>query len=149
VVVGSLLGLARSCLLLRRLCRTAVPVDGATLALCRELCRTYAVPVPAVRRSPFVTSPCVIGLVRPTILLNEDTALAPPPLSSGVTAPLSKGGPGGSGPIATSLSSQPAPALVNAPLDPSLPSILAHELAHIARHDAFWNLLRYVSSAFL
>src|SRR5262249_27387988 len=97
----------RSWAALRALCRGAAPVDEGTTRLCTALCRSYGLQPPALRRSPFVTSPCVIGIRRPVILLTDDAA-----------------------------------ALETA-------DVLAHELAHVARHDGLWNLLRRVPTAFL
>ncbi|NQT15879.1 MAG: PD40 domain-containing protein, partial [Planctomycetes bacterium] len=73
--------LAGSCFLLTRLVaaylgvvrlsRTACQVESATVAECRAVARRMGVRPPLVRRSPFVASPCLVGLCRPMILLPE------------------------------------------------------------------------------
>jgi Zn-dependent protease with chaperone function len=102
-----LVRLARSWFALRKLCRGAVAVDDATARLCERLATSFGIPSPELRRSPFVSSPCVIGIRRPMILLGDDVA----------------------------------------PLDAA--DVLAHELAHVARHDGLWNLLRQIATSCL
>ncbi|MHC4178075.1 MAG: M56 family metallopeptidase, partial [Planctomycetota bacterium] len=51
--------------------RTACEAGPATLAQCRAVAGRLGVRPPAVRKSPFVTSPCLVGLFRPTVLLSE------------------------------------------------------------------------------
>ena len=77
----SLLGLAVAAVLLirlmmawrrmNRLRSTAVIADPATQHLCQELAALLSVSAPQVLRSPYVTSPCLAGLVRPAVLLPE------------------------------------------------------------------------------
>jgi hypothetical protein len=105
-----LIRLGRSCWVGRALVRCSVPVDKQTVALYQELAGSYGIALPDVHRSPFVTSPCVVGIWRPTILLTEDDA----------------GGDLASGDLA---------------------SVLAHELAHVARRDGVWNLLRHAATS--
>ncbi len=54
-----------------RLRRSACEVDSATVDQCRAVALRLGVSPPSVRRSPFVTSPCLVGLARPTVLLPE------------------------------------------------------------------------------
>jgi len=56
---------------LARLRRGAIRADADTMALCHELASTFAVPAPAVLRSPYLPSPCLAGIRRPAVLLPE------------------------------------------------------------------------------
>jgi beta-lactamase regulating signal transducer with metallopeptidase domain/Tfp pilus assembly protein PilF len=113
----SLVWLAGSSLLLARLvvahfqvaaiCRTAVRCGDEIQGLCRQLSRQLAVTPPEVLQTPFVASPCLVGILRPVILLPED-------LPGEVTG-----------------------------------AALVHELAHLRRGDAAWNLARRVAVAVL
>jgi beta-lactamase regulating signal transducer with metallopeptidase domain len=84
---------------LNRLCREAVSAEPAIQDACRELAALLDVAAPQVRRSPYLSSPCLAGWPRSTVLLPE--------------------------------------------ADPSLPArdVLIHELAHLRRGDAAWNLV--------
>ncbi len=108
-VLGSLIFVVRLLIdhvRLARVRRLAVSADGDSDRLCRQLAaRMHLVP-PPVLRTPYVSSPCLAGIVRPTILLPEELAS-------------------------------------------ELPAVLVHELAHLARRDAFWNLLRHLAVALL
>lgn len=71
-LAGSSLLLVRltvACLRARRLQASSSPVGDHIDALCRELASRLGVTPPAVRQSPFVASPCLLGCLRPTILL--------------------------------------------------------------------------------
>jgi hypothetical protein len=102
-----LIRLGRSCWVGRGVVRCSAPVDEQAVALCDKIAWSLGIAPPDVRRSPFVTSPCVVGVWHPTILLPEDDA-------------------GG-----------------------DLASVLAHELAHVARRDGAWNLLRHAATSCL
>jgi beta-lactamase regulating signal transducer with metallopeptidase domain len=102
-----LVRLARSCLALRLICRGAVAVDRPTAVLCEKLAMSFGIDCPDLRQSPFVASPCAVGILRPTILLSDDENV----------------------------------------LDVS--DVLAHELAHVARRDGLWNLLRHAATSCL
>jgi beta-lactamase regulating signal transducer with metallopeptidase domain/peroxiredoxin len=54
--------------------RTASPVDSQTIKDCRALAKQIGVPVPRVLRSPFSTSPLLLGVLRPVIILPEEEA---------------------------------------------------------------------------
>ena len=56
-----------------RIRRLAVPTDESTLEVCEELSRALQVKTPQVLSSPFLPGPCLTGLIRPTILLPEDS----------------------------------------------------------------------------
>jgi beta-lactamase regulating signal transducer with metallopeptidase domain len=91
---------------LRHLRRSAASVDDEDRRLCNELAARMQLVPPALLRSPYVSSPCLAGVMRPTILLPEEV---------------------------------PA----------ELPAVLVHELAHLARGDGWWNLLRHVAVSLL
>ena len=57
-----------------RLRRSACEAGSASMAECRVVAERLGIRPPAVRRSPFVTSPCLVGLRRPTVLLPEGDA---------------------------------------------------------------------------
>jgi beta-lactamase regulating signal transducer with metallopeptidase domain len=99
--------LARAWLGIRSLCRASIEVDRATALLCQKLSQSYGIACPELRRSPFVTSPCAVGIWRPTILLTDDDSSL------------------------------------------NVGDVLAHELAHVARHDGLWNFLRHVATSCL
>jgi beta-lactamase regulating signal transducer with metallopeptidase domain len=61
--------------LTRQLLRTTHPADLQTSSDCRTLARELNALVPAVLRSPFVSSPSLVGVFRPAILLPEQEAL--------------------------------------------------------------------------
>jgi beta-lactamase regulating signal transducer with metallopeptidase domain len=83
---------------------SASPADPALQAVCRELASRLGVAAPSVLRSPFLFSPCLDGIRRPTILLPADC-------------------------------------------EENLEETFAHELAHLARRDGLWNLLRRSATA--
>jgi hypothetical protein len=56
---------------LGRLCSSATEADPATIATCREQAGRMRVAAPEVKHSPFLSSPCLVGLYRPVILLPE------------------------------------------------------------------------------
>jgi beta-lactamase regulating signal transducer with metallopeptidase domain/HEAT repeat protein len=95
----------RGAVLLRR---SAGPVDGKLTRLCETLAARIGVPAPSVLQSPFLSSPVLLGLRKPSIVLPEET---------------------------------PEPEKCKA--------IFAHELAHLARGDVFWNFLAHLSTAVL
>lgn len=90
---------------LTRLRKEASLASEETHRFCEEVAASMAVPAPEVRCSPYLPSPCLAGLRRPTILL-PDTPLTMP-----------------------------------------LRDVLVHELAHVARNDCLWNLLRQVATS--
>lgn len=90
-----------------RLRASAVPAGPVAEGLCRELALKLRVRPPALLRTPFLHSPCLDGLWRPTILLPEEDA------------------------------------------EGDLREALVHELAHLARRDPLWNLIRRSSTALL
>ena len=53
--------------------RMAVLTDESTLEVCQELSRALQVKKPQVLSSPFLPGPCLTGLIRPAILLPEDS----------------------------------------------------------------------------
>lgn len=67
-----LLRLARAWWSMTRLRRRAVPADATTTEVCRGLAIQMRVQAPNVECSPYVPSPCLTGLFRPTILLPEE-----------------------------------------------------------------------------
>ncbi|AMV37673.1 M56 family metallopeptidase [Planctomyces sp. SH-PL62] len=72
--VGTLFLLARMLVRqgrMRRLRDSAADVEPETQALCEAIARELGVRTPPVRRSPFLSSPCLDGLTRPMILLPE------------------------------------------------------------------------------
>ena len=95
--------LATAWWLLFRLRRGAVPADAAIGRSCRELAAQLGVAAPEVLCSPYLPSPCLVGLRKPAVLLPE------------------------------------------AELSLSIRDVLVHELAHLARHDCHWNLLRQLA----
>lgn len=72
--LGSLLLLLRllaAHLGILRLRRSACDAERATVEQCGAVARRLGIRPPPVLRSPFVTSPCLVGLVHPTVLLPE------------------------------------------------------------------------------
>jgi beta-lactamase regulating signal transducer with metallopeptidase domain len=67
-----LLRLAVACRGAQRLLATAGPANPEVVALCRELSSRVGVAAPAVRQSPYVASPCLVGCRQPVILLPAD-----------------------------------------------------------------------------
>lgn len=62
---------------LRRLIRNSTPVDNQILTECDRLARQVNVATPRLLRSPFLPSPCLAGIRRPTILMPaEDSKLS-------------------------------------------------------------------------
>jgi hypothetical protein len=90
---------------LNRLCEEGVSAEPAIQEACLAVTALLEVAAPRVLRSPYVTSPCLAGWPRSTVLLPE--------------------------------------------ADPSLPArdVLIHELAHLRRGDAGWNLLGRLAEA--
>jgi len=66
-----LLRLASGQILVWRLRRRAHPAKPETTSRCRDLAGRMGIRCPLVLRSPFVSSPCLIGMVHPAILLPE------------------------------------------------------------------------------
>jgi len=62
---------------LARLRRGATAADAATRELCAALASQMQVKAPSVLRSPYVPSPCLAGLLRPTVLLPEEQIQLP------------------------------------------------------------------------
>ncbi|TWU01155.1 M56 family metallopeptidase [Stieleria varia] len=62
-----ILGVSRA----RRLIRVSRPADAETIALMRDLCEQLGVRLPRLLTTELVDSPCVVGTIRPTILLRE------------------------------------------------------------------------------
>jgi beta-lactamase regulating signal transducer with metallopeptidase domain/uncharacterized GH25 family protein len=60
-----------------RLCRQGAEADASLSAVCRELASMIGVSPPTIRYSPYVSSPCLGGLSKATILLPELEAAAP------------------------------------------------------------------------
>jgi len=54
-----------------RLVASACEVDSGTAARCRAMAARFALRPPLLRQSALVTGPCLVGLVRPVILLPE------------------------------------------------------------------------------
>jgi len=73
LVVSSvmLVRLAASCAATRSLRTSAREADPETASQCRALAARMGVRAPPVLRSPLVTSPCLVGLCRPAILLPD------------------------------------------------------------------------------
>ncbi len=63
--------LAAAWWLLYRLRRGAVPAEATIRRTCRELAARLGVAVPEVLCSPYLPSPCLVGLRRPAVLLPE------------------------------------------------------------------------------
>ena len=62
---------------LRRLIRNSTPVDNQILTECDRLAKQINVATPRLLRSPFLPSPCLAGIRRPTILMPaEDSKLS-------------------------------------------------------------------------
>lgn len=61
---------------LLRLRQSSSPVALETVILCEELAHALGVSAPEVRQSPFLASPCLVGLLCPLILLPADQAEA-------------------------------------------------------------------------
>ena len=57
---------------MRQIRAAAVPAEPAVARLCADLASALNLAPPRVARSPFLASPCVVGLWRPLILLPED-----------------------------------------------------------------------------
>jgi beta-lactamase regulating signal transducer with metallopeptidase domain len=51
---------------------SAVPAGPVAQGLCADLARRMGVRTPALMRTPFLSSPCLVGLRRPAIVLPED-----------------------------------------------------------------------------
>ena len=78
--VVSVIWLVRLAVSWRRLSRlrhAATFADRQTELICREIAGEMGVTAPEVRRSPFVSTPCVTGLRRPAILLPEEAISMP------------------------------------------------------------------------
>lgn len=75
--------------------------DGseASISTCHYVARCLGMRPPSVRTTPFLSSPCLVGIARPTILLTESDSA-----------------------------------------NPKL-EVFVHEMAHLRRRDAFWQLL--------
>ena len=71
-----LIRLAQSALSLRRLTQQAVPAAESEQALADRLASEFGARAVPVRRSPLVPSPCLAGMLRPTILLPDAETLA-------------------------------------------------------------------------
>ena len=57
---------------LEKLCLTAHLPDARTIEICNESAKWMNVSPPAVLRSPFLTSPCLVGIRSPVVLLPAD-----------------------------------------------------------------------------
>jgi beta-lactamase regulating signal transducer with metallopeptidase domain len=57
--------------------QTALPTDGQTISLCLTLAERLGVRAPSVLQTPFASSPLLMGVLRPVILLPEQTGDAP------------------------------------------------------------------------
>ena len=60
----------------RRLCRlrsSAMGAEADTLGMCRRVASLMGIAAPEVKHSPYLPSPCLAGLRRPTVLLPETT----------------------------------------------------------------------------
>jgi beta-lactamase regulating signal transducer with metallopeptidase domain len=74
-LAGSIILGLRLCVGHRHMVRvrsSAVPAESAAQGLCADLAQRMRLQTPALLRSPFLSSPCLIGLHRPAILLTED-----------------------------------------------------------------------------
>ncbi len=74
-VLGTLFLLARMLVQQARMSRVrakAVAVEPGVQAACDAIAGRLGVPPPPARRSPFLSSPCLDGLIRPMILLPEE-----------------------------------------------------------------------------
>ncbi|HEV3137918.1 MAG TPA: M56 family metallopeptidase, partial [Pirellulales bacterium] len=79
-LVGSLLllvRLAREYVRLQNTCRTSVLAGDDEWRECRHWAARMKVAVPALKRTPLVTSPCLAGIRRPVILLPEEMSGLP------------------------------------------------------------------------
>ena len=70
-----LLRLLTAHLRMKRLVLSTCEVGSATTTQCRVVAEQLGVRPPSVRQSPFVASPCLVGLARPVVLLPEDDAI--------------------------------------------------------------------------
>jgi beta-lactamase regulating signal transducer with metallopeptidase domain len=107
--LGSLVMALRLAIGLRAMARlrgSAIPAGPEAEALCLDVASRMRLAAPEVLRAPFLHSPCIYGLRRPTILLPDDSGS-------------------------------------------DLRDTFVHELAHLARRDVWWNLLRHLASALL
>ena len=95
-----LVRLALSWKQLLRLRHSATWAGRQVESVCRDIAEQIDVTAPEVRRSPFLSAPCMTGLRCPVILLPEE------------------------------------------PLSMPLQNVLAHELAHLRRHDCHWTVMR-------
>ena len=62
---------------LARIRNSALPVDAATQTLCQEISTLLGVKAPQVVQTPFLPSPCLAGLIAPTIYLPESDISIP------------------------------------------------------------------------
>ena len=62
---------------LARIRKSALPVDAATQTLCQEISIRLGVKTPQVVQTPFLPSPCLAGLMAPTIFLPESDISIP------------------------------------------------------------------------
>ncbi len=60
-----------------RLCQRGTEAEASLSAVCRDLASLLGVSPPKIRYSPYVSSPCLAGLSRATILLPEMESAAP------------------------------------------------------------------------
>jgi len=156
VVAGLMLArLAVAHLLMSLTRRRARPADAATLETCRGLATALGVKPPAVLLTSRLPSPCLVGWWRPAILLPDvgSNLLAsrptprvprrkPPGGVAGAYEEEGNRGRGEEGNAATAAVGTGVGSVVSV-------DVLVHELAHLARHDALWNLIGRVAASAL
>lgn len=69
-----LMRLLRASLGLRRLCQGAAQADAPAIALLHRLATHFGLAAPRLLRSPLISSACLTGILRPTILLPSDVS---------------------------------------------------------------------------
>jgi beta-lactamase regulating signal transducer with metallopeptidase domain/5-hydroxyisourate hydrolase-like protein (transthyretin family) len=130
VLLGRLTRASRG---MRAVVRTAAPAGRLVVQAAREMAKQLGVRPPRVVVSPLVTSPCLYGILRPTLLLPEDT------ISNNTVAEFAR----------IPSADDPHPSSPRARLQPRLREIFAHELAHLRRGDCLWHLAHRLVTAVL
>lgn len=77
IAAGLLLRLSWAWRQVVRLCQRGTEADASLSAACRDLASMLGISPPKIRYSPYVSSPCLAGLSRATILLPEMEPSAP------------------------------------------------------------------------
>ncbi|HEX7378008.1 MAG TPA: carboxypeptidase regulatory-like domain-containing protein, partial [Pirellulales bacterium] len=154
-IVGATLLVARLALgwrRLHRMLRQASPADISVQDACQQAAALVGVTAPKVLSSPYIISPCLVG-----VFCGERGALGAlwrsvknDATSTGTSRNATEGVPYRlTGDQQPELARRARAVILLPELTPTLPlrDVLIHELAHLRRGDAGWNLLARLSEA--